>query len=226
MLRAVHWHQTWGIVVSWLWKRLSVHWAWGSSFKHELPGNPRVSGCLNRTVGKVIIGGFNLDKGRLSRCYREISYQTVPSCPLMLFQAHNKRRELEETWQNEEDTVVVQKHPGTEKLLPLCEAKSHKAVHAPFTIAITQQSGLSCFVNTTVKQKVWGTAQLLGSVMLGLLRLLEKYLSDLCSCQLYSFKVKMLQHTFTLKLIKGSLVAPATVQFIIIWCWTCFNSSG
>lgn len=72
----------------------------------------------------------------------------------MLFQAHNKRRELEETWQNEEDTVVVQKHPGTEKLLPLCEAKSHKAVHAPFTIAITQQSGLSCFVNTTVKQKV------------------------------------------------------------------------
>ena len=98
MLRAVHWHQTWGIVVSWLWKRLSVHWAWGSSFKHELPGNPRVSGCLNRTVGKVIIGGFNLDKGRLSRCYREISNQTVPSCLLMLFQAHNKtRRELEET---------------------------------------------------------------------------------------------------------------------------------
>ena len=92
MLRAVHWHQTWGIVVSWLWKRLSVHWAWGSSFKHELPGNPRVSGCLNRTVGKVIIGGFNLDKGRLSRCYREISEQTVPSCPLMLFQAHKTEK--------------------------------------------------------------------------------------------------------------------------------------
>lgn len=89
MLRAVHWHQTWGIVVSWLWKRLSVHWAWGSSFKHELPGNPRVSGCLNRTVGKVIIGGFNLDKGRLSRCYREIGNQTVPSCPLMLFRVKN-----------------------------------------------------------------------------------------------------------------------------------------
>lgn len=92
MQRAVHWHQTWGIVVSWLWKRLSVHWAWGSSFKHELPGNPRVSGCLNRTVGKVIIGGFNLDKGRLSRCYREISKQTVPSCPLMLFK-HTRRQE-------------------------------------------------------------------------------------------------------------------------------------
>lgn len=146
MLRAVHWHQTWGIVVSWLWKRLSVHWAWGSSFKHELPGNPRVSGCLNRTVGKVITGGFNLDKGRLSCCYREISNQTVPSCPLMLFQAHNKaKRELEETWQNEEDTVVEQKHSGIEKLLPLCEANLHKAAHAPFTIAITQPGVLSCF---------------------------------------------------------------------------------
>lgn len=73
----------------------------------------------------MIIGGFNLDKGRLSRCYREISNQTVPSCPLMLFQAHNKtKRELEETWQNEEDTVVEQKHLGTEKLLPSCEASS------------------------------------------------------------------------------------------------------
>lgn len=155
MLRAVHWHQTWGIVVSWLWKRLSVHWAWGSSFKHELPGNPRVSGCLNRTVGKVIIGGFNLDKGRLSRCYREISNQTVPSCPLMLFQAHNKsKRELEETWQNEEDTVVEQKHLGREKLLPLCEANSHKAAHATFTIAIIQKVFFPVFVNSTVTQKV------------------------------------------------------------------------
>lgn len=134
MQRAVHWHQTWGIVVSWLWKRLSVHWAWGSSFKHELPGNPRVSGCLNRTVGKVIIGGFNLDKGRLSRCYREISKQTVPSCPLMLFQAHKKTRgELEETWQMRK-TVVEQEHPCTEKLLPLCEAELHKVNHAAINL--------------------------------------------------------------------------------------------
>lgn len=73
----------------------------------------------------MIIGGFNLDKGRLSRCHREISNQTVPSCPLVLFQAHNKtKRELEETWQNEEDTVVEQKHLGTGKLLLSCEASS------------------------------------------------------------------------------------------------------
>lgn len=107
MLRAVHWHQKWGIVVSWLWKRLSVHWAWGSSFKHELPGNLRVSGCLNRTARKVIIGGFKLDKGRLSCC----------PCPLMLFRTHDEtKKELEETWQSEEDVVVE----GTGKLLPWC----------------------------------------------------------------------------------------------------------
>lgn len=33
-------------------------------------------------------------------------------------------------------TAFEQKHAGTEKLLPSCEAKAHKAVHAPFTIAI------------------------------------------------------------------------------------------
>lgn len=84
----------------------------------------------------MIIGGFNLDKGRLSRCYREISNQTVPSCPLMLFQ---DKKGIGGNRQNEEDTVIEQKHAGTEKLLPLCKAKSHKAVHAPFTIAITNK---------------------------------------------------------------------------------------
>lgn len=109
----------------------------------------------------MIIGGFNLDKGRLSRCYREISNQTVPSCSLMLFQAHKTKRELEETWQNEEDTVE-QKHPGTEKPLPLREAKSHKAVHAAFTIAITQRKcSFLFFVNTTVTQKLVCTVKTL-----------------------------------------------------------------
>lgn len=102
----------------------------------------------------MIIGGFNLDKGRLSRCYREISNQTVPSCPRMLFQAHNKtKRELEEIWQNEEDMVVEQKHLSREKPLLLCEANSHKAAHATFTTAITQ-SVLSCCTTVTHKVKV------------------------------------------------------------------------
>lgn len=98
MLRAVHWHQKWGIVVKWLWKRLSVHWAPGSSFKHELPGNLRVHECLNGTALMLIIGGFKLDKGRLSCC----------SCPLMLFRTHNETEEESEgrrAEQNEEDVV-------------------------------------------------------------------------------------------------------------------------
>lgn len=57
----------------------------------------------------------------------------------MLFQAHNKmKRELEETRQNEEDTVVEQKHSGIEKLLPLCEANLHKAARTAFTVEGTR----------------------------------------------------------------------------------------
>lgn len=65
-----------------------------------------------------------------------------PLVPLCYFK-HTPRQEG--NWRKPgkmRKTVVEQKHSGTEKLLPLGEAKSHKAVHASFTIAITQQCSL------------------------------------------------------------------------------------
>lgn len=77
----------------------------------------------------------------------------------MLFQPHNKtKRELEETWQNEEDTVVEQKHSGIEKLLPLCEANSHKAAHVAFTIGGMRQHWAfygQCYLTNSTSEHVF-----------------------------------------------------------------------
>lgn len=90
---------------------------------------------------KVIIGGFHLDKGGLSRCYGEISNLTVSLLPFMLFQAHGKTK-----------TVVEHERPGTEKMLS-CEAKSQKAklfLNFAYYSALLTNMLVSCPANLAI----------------------------------------------------------------------------